>query len=307
MLPEKGPRPHPYYDIPDGFLDVSFSDTEGRERTVRVRQKTLGSGPPLVLVHGLMNSSYGWRNVLEPLAASYSVFAPDLVGCGASGKPQDMTYSLANVARFVVAYVRAVAKPPVYLVGNSLGGLTALRAILEDETLARRFVLMHAPGPMAKTRFLAGLLAVPGMSALCASLAHGWPRFFVSKNVHYAKDGVLSQEECAEHGRPFETQAGARVFARILKESVGPKEQTAILESLRRRKEAGTPFPCPTKILYAKEDALVPPEFGPVYHDLIPGSDLVWLEDTSHFLQVESPERTVEEILAFDDAKERAA
>lgn len=309
MLPPKGPRPHPYYEIPDGYLDVRFADTSGKHRTVRVRQKTLGAGPPLVLVHGLMNSSYGWRNVLAPLAERYTVFAPDLVGCGRTDKPTDMAYTLANVARFVVAYVRAVTTPPVYVVGNSLGGLTALRAILGDEALARRFVLMHAPGyPMWKTRLLAGAFAVPGVAALCESVSHAWPRFFVSKNVHYAHDGVLSEEECAEHGRPFEDRDGARVFARILAESLDPKEQGEVIEDLRRRKEAGIAFPCPVKILYAKEDALVPPELGPLYQADLPGSELVWIEDSSHFLQVEAPERTVSEIVSFDaEAPERAA
>ncbi|HEY8078573.1 MAG TPA: alpha/beta fold hydrolase, partial [Labilithrix sp.] len=222
MLPEKGP-PHPYYAIDDSFVEVSFTDAKGEKRRVGVRQKRLGEGPPLVLVHGLMTSSYSWRYVLEPLAKRYEVFAPDLVGAGASDKPADLVYSVENVARFLVAYVRAVTTEPPYIIGNSLGGLYCVRALLLERELARRFVLMHSPGyPFVKTRLLNVALGGPGLPALVARIAHRWPELFVAKNVHYARTDILSKEECKEYGRIFETIEGARVFARILAESLDP-------------------------------------------------------------------------------------
>lgn len=101
MLPAKGPRPHPYYDLPDGFVEVAFVDAQGVGRRVRVRHKTIGDGPPLVLVHGLMTSSYSWRYVIDGLSRRYRVFAPDLVGSGKTDKPGDLVYSVANIARFL--------------------------------------------------------------------------------------------------------------------------------------------------------------------------------------------------------------
>ncbi|MBX3252386.1 MAG: hypothetical protein KF901_34750, partial [Myxococcales bacterium] len=78
MLPAKGPHPHPYYSIEDAFISVSFTDAVGDTRRIGVRHKVTGEGPPLVLVHGLMTSSYSWRYVLEALGRRYRVFAPDL-------------------------------------------------------------------------------------------------------------------------------------------------------------------------------------------------------------------------------------
>src|SRR5215813_2061653 len=116
MLPAKGPWEHPYYAIEDAFLNVTFTDTTGATRSVGVRHKVTGDGPPLVLVHGLMTSSYSFRYVLEPLGRRYRVFAPDLVGAGLSDKPLDFHYSVDNVARFITAYIRSVSKEPVYLI-----------------------------------------------------------------------------------------------------------------------------------------------------------------------------------------------
>lgn len=302
MLPDKGPWPHPYYAIDDSFVEVAFADAEGTQRRVHVRQKVTGDGPPLVLVHGLMTSSYSWRYVLEPLGRRYRVLAPDLVGAGASDKPLDLRYSVENVARFLVAYVRAVAREPVYLVGNSLGGLYAVRAlqVAEGDAIARRFVLMHSPGyPLVRTRLLKTVLSAPGLgpglAELVARTAHRFPAPFVARNVHYARKDMMSVEECTEYGRLFETLDGARVFARILAESLDPAEHARVVAELRRR-----PLPCPVKLLFARKDVMVPPAFGPMYQADMPGSELVWIDDASHFLHVDAPERTVAEITGFD-------
>ena len=310
MLPEKGPWPHPYYEVADTFVEVSFTCSSGVERTVRVRQKVMGQGPEVVLVHGLMTSSYSFRYVLEPLARTRRLFVPDLVGAGATDKPGDLVYSVENVARFLTAYVRSVAREPVLLVGNSLGGLTCLRALLADERgdLARRFVLMHAPGyPFARTRALRAALGAPGVGPalmeLVARIAHRFPHPFVARNVHYHRRDMMSREECVEYGRLFETLDGARVFARILAESLDPEEHARILADLRSRAR----FPCPVRILFAREDVMVPPSFGPRFHADIPGSELVWFDDASHFLQVDAPEETARAVLSFDRDEEARA
>lgn len=310
MLPEKGPWPHPYYEVEDTFVEVAFTCSSGVERRVRVRQKVLGEGPEVVLVHGLMTSSYSFRYVLEPLARTRRVFVPDLVGAGATDKPGDLVYSVENVARFLTAYVRSVAREPVLLVGNSLGGLYCLRALLADERgdLARRFVLMHAPGyPFARTRALHAALGAPRVGAalmeLVARVAHRFPRAFVARNVHYHRREMMSREECAEYGRLFETMDGARVFARILAESLDPEEHARIVAELRSR----SGFPCPVRILFAREDVMVPPSFGPRFHADIPGSELVWFDHASHFLQVDAPEETTRAVLSFDLGEEARA
>lgn len=306
MLPAKGPWEHPYYELEDAYLNVSFVDSSGETRRIGVRHKVTGDGPPLVLVHGLMTSSYSWRHVFAPLGRRYRVFAPDLVGAGASDKPLDLRYSIENVARFLAAYIRLVARTPAYLVGNSLGGLYALRALMLDAAPpVRRFILMHAPGyPFVRTRLLSSIFHTPALGPAAAELvartAHKYPRKFVEKNVHYARKDMMCEEECDEYGRLFETLDGARVFARILAESLDPLEHAAIIAALRARRSSGRGLPCPVKVLYARRDAMVPPSFGRRFHADIPGSELVWMDGVSHFLHVDGPQRTVAEITAFD-------
>jgi pimeloyl-ACP methyl ester carboxylesterase len=122
----------------------------------------------------------------------------------------------------------------------------------------------------------------------------------VARNIHYDRSDVLSREEVREYGRQFRTPSACQVFVRTLRESLDPTEHAAIIAELVRRRAGGIDFPCPTLVLYARTDVLVPPEFGPRYAADIPGSELRWMDDSSPFVQVDQPARTVGEILAFD-------
>ena len=64
----------------------------------QVVYRTVGSGPPVVLVHGMVNSSRHWQEVAMRLAEHYTVIAPDLIGHGDSATPRG-DYSLGATRR----------------------------------------------------------------------------------------------------------------------------------------------------------------------------------------------------------------
>jgi haloalkane dehalogenase len=82
-----------------------------------------GTGTPLVLLHGNPGTSRVWRNVAPGLGAG-RILAPDLIGMGASGKP-DIPYSFADHARYLDAWFDALALDRVVLVGHDWGGALA--------------------------------------------------------------------------------------------------------------------------------------------------------------------------------------
>jgi 2-hydroxymuconate-semialdehyde hydrolase/2-hydroxy-6-oxo-octa-2,4-dienoate hydrolase len=244
-----------------------------------------------------MTSSYSWRYVIGPLSERYRVYAPDLVGSGATDSPADLVYSVGNVARFVAAYVRQLAVEAPFLVGNSLGGLYCLKALLDKPELACRFVLSHAPGyPMPRLGAMHAMLAFPGAATATAWMFHRFADSIVARSVRYRRRDMMSREEVREYARPLRTLDGTRVFVRTLRESLDPAEHASIVAELRRTR----PFPCPVLLLFARLDALVPPEFGPRFARDIPGSTLHWIDRSSHFTQVDQPVRTVAEIVGFD-------
>jgi pimeloyl-ACP methyl ester carboxylesterase len=294
-LPELPPRPHGYFRMRIGEIELD-SSAFGRHR-VHVRE--LGSGPPLLLVHGLMTTGYSWRYVVEPLAERFRVVVPDLVGTGRSAKP-DLSYAPGRLATWLGELVRELGITGCPVVGNSLGGYLCLRLALDHPELIGRLVNIHSPGiPEARLWALSAALSLPGARSLVAALARRDPERWAHRNVHYFDESVKSREEAREYGTPLASREGASAFARYLAETVAPAPMRALVRELRLRRSEGKALPCPTLLIYAREDPMVPPRVGDLLHALLPGSELVWLERSSHFPQVDSPTELVDLLLRF--------
>src|SRR5688572_17462575 len=100
-----------------------------------------GSGPPLVLIHGMINSSRHWRAVAERLAESHTVIAPDLIGHGASATPRGV-YSLGAHAAAIRDLLAALGVRRATIVGHSLGGGVAMQFFWQFPDQVERLVLI---------------------------------------------------------------------------------------------------------------------------------------------------------------------
>src|ERR671914_158103 len=104
-----------------------------------------GEGPPLVLLHGAGDNALDWRWVMPTLAATHRVYAPDLPGSPDSARP-DAAYSPAFFERFAVGFLDALGIGRATFVGNSLGGLIALRLALSEPARVTALVLVDSAG-----------------------------------------------------------------------------------------------------------------------------------------------------------------
>src|SRR6185295_18402853 len=93
---------------------------------VRTPCQVDGSGPPLVLLHGLGASTYSWRRVWEPLAAKRTVVRFDWPGHGKADQPVDFDYSIRGYSSFLVGALDALGLKSPDVAGNSLGGVVTL-------------------------------------------------------------------------------------------------------------------------------------------------------------------------------------
>lgn len=110
MICAEDPHPRRRATVLDSHID--YVDTGGGELT-------------LVFLHGNPTSSYLWRNIITPLAGRARCLAPDLIGMGASGKPEDCGYGFAEHARYLHTWLDALDLSQVVLVvhdwGSALG------------------------------------------------------------------------------------------------------------------------------------------------------------------------------------------
>lgn len=97
----------------------------------RMRYLRAGSGPPLILLHGLMGYSFSWRFTLPALAPYASVYAPDLLGAGFSDRPAGIDHSMRATAGRVLKFIENLGLSSFDLLGTSRGGAVAMSAAAE--------------------------------------------------------------------------------------------------------------------------------------------------------------------------------
>jgi pimeloyl-ACP methyl ester carboxylesterase len=290
-LPELPRVPHPYFATRAETLDV---ETEALGRT-RAHVRVHGSGPPLLLVHGLMTSSYSWRYVLEPLGAHYTLYMPDLPGNGASTGPLDRRYHPEAMAIWIGEVQRALGIRGCAVVGNSMGGYLCMRLAMRDPAAMSRLVNVHSPGvPEARLYALKLALGLPGMRRLLARIVRRDPLRWAHRHVHYWDESLKSLEEARQYGEPLSTPDGSRAFVKHLTETMAIGPIRAFSRAL-----ADAKFPVPLLLLYAERDPMVPARFGDVLAAAIPDATLIRVPEASHFMHVDAAERFVPPVLAF--------
>ncbi len=294
-LPAEPRRPHRYFETRAHETEV---DTGALGR-VRIHWREHGEGPPLLLVHGLMTTSYSWRYVLDDLGARFRLVIPDLPGCGRSDKPAGR-YTAAAMAEAIGGIQRALDLRGCAAIGNSLGGYLCMRLALADPGAFSRLINVHSPGvPDARLRLLHRAMAVPGIAGALAWWVRGRPQRWAHANVHYWDEGLKSLEEAREYGDPLATPEGSRAFTRWLGDTLDPAAMRGFVAELEARRRDRRGFPVPLCLVYARRDPMVPPRVGVELAALVPDAEMHWLEDSSHFAHVDSPERLVPLCLEF--------
>lgn len=297
-LPDVPRVPHRYFDLP--WKDVQVhTDAFGALRT-HVRFAGAESAPPLLLIHGLMTSSYSFRYVLDALGARHRLIIPDLPGAGRTERAPHVEHSPENLADFLIELTRALDVEGCLALGNSMGGYLAMYAALRSPKTFRALVNVHSPGlPTGRMVALGAAMKVSALRRVAAAMFGVAPLRFVHANVHYFDESLKSLEEAREYGAVLADRTGAESLVRYLGDALSIEGMRRFETTLRARKTAGEPFPVPLQLVYADRDPMVPASLGPRLAALVPSAELVVLRETSHFAHVDTPQRLAEPVLAF--------
>src|SRR5258708_2061668 len=94
----------------------------------RMRYLRAGSGPALILLHGLLGYSFSWRYTIPALAPYATVYAPDMLGAGFSDRPTGLDHSMSGTARRLLRFIERLGISSFDLVATSHGGAVAAMA-----------------------------------------------------------------------------------------------------------------------------------------------------------------------------------
>jgi pimeloyl-ACP methyl ester carboxylesterase len=284
--------------VDDPVRPVRFS----RARTVRALELETfyleaGTGPPVVLLHGLGATNASMLPTLADLSHDHRVLAPDLPGFGDSAKPVQ-SYDPAFYARWLMAFLDAVGAPRAVVVGNSMGGRIAIELALQAPERVDRLVLF-APS-MAFKRFREATTLVRLVASEIAAMPMVVPRPLVlaALRLMFARPERLRDAWYAaaadEFVRVFATARGRMAFfsaARqiYLEEAHGEHGFWERLSALTT----------PALFIWGERDQLVPSRFAPHVEAALPGARSVVFEDCGHVPQFEHPGRTHQLVREF--------
>jgi pimeloyl-ACP methyl ester carboxylesterase len=148
-------------EVQEKFLEIGGA---------RMRYLQAGSGPPLVLIHGLLGYSFSWRFTLPAVSAHATAYAVDMLGAGFSDRPRDLDCSLRASAKRVLEFIRSLGLTTFDLVGTSHGGGVAMMvaALCTEATQPRlrRLVLVAPINPWSEHgKMFAPFMATPAVAA----------------------------------------------------------------------------------------------------------------------------------------------
>ena len=262
-----------------------------------VGYRAAGTGPAILLIHGMTSSSETWEPVIGPLSECGTVIAPDLLGHGDSAKPRG-DYSLGAHASGVRDLLVTLGHERATIVGHSLGGGVAMQFAYQFPERCERLVLVSSGGLGSEVSRLLRALSLPGAEYLLALACT--PRLrdgSIAFTRALTRVGLRPAPALAEVLRSYSslTDAASRqAFMNTLRavidlggQRVGAHDRLYLVGDI------------PVMIVWGAKDPVIPVSHATAAHDAIPGSRLVIFEPGGHFPHRESPERFAESLTDF--------
>jgi pimeloyl-ACP methyl ester carboxylesterase len=270
----------------------------------RVFYRSAGSGPVVVLVHGITSTSATWANLLPYLAEHFTVIAPDLLGHGESAKPRG-DYSLGAYASGIRDLLIALGHERATFVGHSLGGGVAMQLAYQFPEHCERLVLVDSGGLGREITPLLRAASLPGSEVVLPLLVddrilgigRGVGRLLgrVGLRVHTDLGEVLRGHASLSDG------AARAAFLHTLRTIVDPMGQR-VNASDRLYLAQAIPF----LIVWGERDPIIPVEHAYTAHRLVPGSRLEVFPDAGHFPHLDDPLRFLRLLIDFVETSEPA-
>jgi 2-hydroxymuconate-semialdehyde hydrolase len=287
--------PTPMVSPPFATKPISPAPLARTKRKIRtfagdVAYVRMGQGPPLVLLHGIPSSSYLWRDVLEPLAQTFDVLAPDLLGYGDSDKRLDADLSIAAQARYMVAFMESVGVHQAAVVGHDVGGGVAQLMTVDDPQRVARLILIDSIVDDNWPIHEIARLKEPAWDQIMVNidLREGLRKGLISG---MATEGRVTDELVDEWTRPFQDIGGRRAYLRAAR----ALNNRDLVSRAKHIAEITTP----TLILWGANDKFLEPKWAETLQRKFRDSTVEVIDPGGHFLPLDRPDEVATAIKRF--------
>ncbi|HEX2874443.1 MAG TPA: alpha/beta hydrolase [Polyangiaceae bacterium] len=275
------------------MIDSQMVATPGGMLHVRV----IGTGKPILLLHGFPDSSLGFRELCESLAEKgFRAIAPDLRGYGLSDKPEGLeAYRSSAVIADLAALARWTGNEPVAVLGHDWGGTISYCFASEHPELVSQLVVINAAHPESYARALTRSLQLLRSWYILFFQLRGIAEWVVTRRWVFRwlmRKLVANKQVMTE----------ARIDA-ARRELLRPGAVRAALSYYRAA--VRWPIKCPaviqapTLILWGDSDPALDPRLLDDLSTRITSVTVHHVEGAGHFVQWDDPERVLSEVVGF--------
>jgi pimeloyl-ACP methyl ester carboxylesterase len=269
-----------------------------------VTYRTAGSGPVLLLLHGIANSSQTWEHVAPRLSEHFTLIAPDLLGHGESATPRG-DYSLGAHATGVRDLLTALGIEHVTVVGHSLGGGIAMQFAYQFPERCERLVLVSSGGLGREVHLLLRAAALPGadyvLPLLTSSGVVGVGRRFggLLRRVRLAPGGDV--DVLAQGFASLDNAGSRQAFLHTVRAVIEPSGQRV---SAHDRLALASLIP--SLIVWGERDSIIPVDHGAAAHEAMPGSRFEVFPGAGHLPHDADPDRFAAVLTDFCESTDGA-
>jgi pimeloyl-ACP methyl ester carboxylesterase len=235
-----------------------------------------GSGDPVIMLHGSgpgVSALANWQHNIGALPQRFRVLAPDIVGFGATKRPDGIVYSLRTWTDHIWAFLDAHGIEKTAIVGNSLGGRIALQMATDQPDRITKMVLMGAPG--------VGMTLTEGLAALRAyQPSHDAMRDLLRN--YFAVDPTMITDDLVaiRYGASIADGAYEAYRAMFFDPRHAGSELGITAEEVRA-------IDTPALLVHGREDKVVPMQVSVTMLGLLPNADLHVFSACGHWTQIE--------------------
>ncbi len=272
---------------------VRFATVHGHRRAyVRV-----GSGPALLLLHGLGCDHTTWAPVIESLARRYTVIAPDLLGHGQSAKPR-ADYSVGGYANGMRDLLALLGIERATVVGHSLGGGVAMQFAYQYPELVERLVLVAPGGFGPEVTAALRVVTTPGFHQIAGLLTLPGLRHI---GVHGMRvlggSGLARTRDLGEVAAIFDSMKDSRTRTAIRHVARAVVDWRGQIITTSDR--AYLTDDIPMCVIWGEQDRVIPAKHAETARTLAPHATVALVPNAGHFPHRDHPQRFVKILSDF--------
>ena len=257
----------------------------------------VGSGPPIIALHGFCETSYTWRYLVDRLRHHFTFHLFDLKGHGKSEKPDDGRYSIDDQAALIRQYISERKLNDVTILGHSMGGgialLLALRCVAEHDNCLRSLILIDSIGIPQEIPLFIRLVSMRWL--LKSALRLFSPQFLVRRILAraFADKTKITNDSVVAYAANLSNEKAVNALSTTAKQLISANASSDF--TISRYHLIGWP----TLILWGIADNFVRPHVGIFLNTQIAVSKWIPIERCGHAPEEEMPDVVAREIRQF--------